>query len=99
MSILKKSDAKKHLSVSRDTGQHSLRPGRYPEGTDFSKREPRLARANPLPFDEDFSSEHSYLGVFITQIVIPASSDFAKPRTPRNAGGCDMNSPNCVYNG
>jgi hypothetical protein len=99
MSILKKSDAKRHESVSRDTGQHSLRPVCYPEGSDFSKRESRLAKANALPFVEDFSSEHSFSDVSITQIVISASSDSAEPRTPRNPRMCDLNSPNCVHIG
>ena len=99
MSILKKSDAKKHLSVSRVKVQHSLRPVCHTEGTNFSEIESRLASANPLPFVEDFNLEHSFSGVCITRIVISSRSDFAKSRTPRNPRASDLNSPNCVYIG
>ena len=99
MSFLKKRDVMNHLSVSRNTSQHSLRPVGRPKSAGFSKIKPELTRANQRAFVEDFNLEHSFSDLSIVQIAISASADLAVHATPGSRRAYDRNSLNCVYIG
>jgi hypothetical protein len=99
ISSFKKRDVMNHLSVSRNTSQHSFRPVGHPKSADFSKIKPELTRANKRTFVEDFNLEHSFSDLSIVQIAISASADLAVHATPGSHRAYDRNSLNCVYIG
>lgn len=88
-----------HLSVSRNTRQHSLQPVGRPKSTDLSKIKPELTRTIKRSFVDDFNLEHSFPDLVITQLAISASADFVVPASPENPYAYNMNSLNCVYIG
>jgi hypothetical protein len=73
MSILKKCDAKNHLSASRNRSRHSLRPAGHADRANPSEIMPDGPRASRLTFVEDFTREHSFPGLYITSIEISGS--------------------------
>jgi len=73
MSILKKCDAKNHLSASRNRSRHSFRPPGQADRAKPSEIKPDGPRASRLTFVEDFTREHSLPGVHITSIEISGS--------------------------
>lgn len=99
MNSHKKSDVQNHRSASRGNSQKSRRPAGHIAGSDLSKNEPGLRRANERSFVEDFNREHSLLGSSIKQKTISTGSDFVNHSTPGMAFTYDLNSPSCVYFG
>jgi len=99
MTLIKKSGARNHRSVGRDTSLPALgslsRPGR----TGCSKIKLEFARENTIPFAEDFYVEHSLSSVSIIPTAISAGSEYVGPVGPRNPDANNLNSPNCVYIG
>jgi len=73
MSILKKCDAKNHLSAIRNRSRHSLRPPGQADRAKPSEIKPDGLRASRLTFVEDFIREHSLPGVHISSIEISGS--------------------------
>jgi hypothetical protein len=99
MTIIKKSGARNHRSVGRDTSLPALGPLSRSGQTGCSKIELEFARENTAPFAEDFYEEHSFSSVSIIQTAISASSVDVGPVGPRDQYAENLNSPNCVYVG
>jgi hypothetical protein len=99
MTLIKKSGARNHRSVGRDTGLPALgslsRSGR----TGCSKIKLESARENTTLFAEDFYEEHSLSCVSIIPEASSASSEYVGPAGPRNPNANNLNCPNCVYVG
>lgn len=99
MTLLKKSGAKNHRSVGRDTSLPALRPLSRSGRTRCSKIKLEFARENTTTFAEDFYFEHSSSSVSIIPTAISASLDSVGTASRRSPYADNLNSPNCVYVG
>ncbi len=70
MSILMKCDAETRLSASRNKSRHSFKPAGQADRANPSVIKPDGPRASRPTFVEDFTREHSLLGLHITSIEI-----------------------------
>ena len=73
MSLLKKCDAKNRLSASRNQSRHSFKPVEQADRANPSEIKPDGPPTSRLNFVEDFTLEHSLLGLHITSIEISGS--------------------------
>jgi hypothetical protein len=73
MSLLKKCDAKERLSARRNKNRRSFMPVEQSDRANPSEIKPDGPRASRLTFVEDFTLEHSLLGLHITSIEISGS--------------------------
>jgi hypothetical protein len=99
MTLIKKSGARNHRSVGRDTSLPALGPLSRSGQTGCSKIDLEFARENTAPFAEDFYEEHSLSSVSIILTAISASSEYVGPVGTRNPYANNLKSPNCVYVG
>ncbi len=99
MTLIKKSGARNHRSVGRDTGLPAPGPLSRSGRNGCSKIKLEFAREDTTPFAEDFYEEHSLSSVSIIPTAISASSEYVGPVGPRNPHANNLNSPNCVYVG
>ena len=73
MSLLKKCNANNCLPVSRSTSRPSFSPVGQAGRANSSEIEPDGPRAGRRTFFEDFTQEHSLLGLHFTSIEISGS--------------------------
>lgn len=62
MSLIKKSDAKNHLSARYRKEVHLGKRGSQPDATGFSRAEPGAGRINPSDPAKNCHAEHSFSG-------------------------------------
>ena len=86
MSIINRTDVKKHMQPPFLTKIHLCAPETEPDATGFSEAEPDAMNAQPAGFTADFVAEHSASGVVTPpQRHLPGSFHPEADTVPKSA--------------